>query len=424
MARLVAIDLPGGPGFVSAVLRAWEAGDAVLPLDTRAPAAHNRAVLDAMAPAMIVDRDGTHDLGGSVPVLDGDAVVVATSGTTGAPKGAVHTHSSIEAAAAMTSAALGTGPDATWLACLPLSHVGGFSVITRALRTGAGLVVHDGFEAAAVDQAARMGADHVSLVPAVLARIRAEPWHRILLGGSAIPARRPPNTVATYGMTETFGGVVYEGRPLAGVEVRVAGADDVGSATEGVAVTRGPAPAGVLEIRSPTLLRCYRDRLDPAGGPAVIGDGWFRTGDAGRVHPGGTIEVEGRADELIISGGEKVWPVPVERRLEEHPAVREAAVVAATDDEWGQRVVALVVPEQADRPPSLDELRDWVKATLPAAAAPRELLLRTSLPRTSLGKLARHSLREAGGIPGHDGPISPGSISTGAPGTTDSHGDY
>lgn len=423
MARLVALDLPGGPDFVSAVLRAWEAGDAVLPLDTRAPAAHNLAVLDAMAPAVIIDRDGTHDLRGSVPVLAGDAVVVATSGTTGAPKGAVHTHSSIESAAAITSAALGIGPDAIWLACLPLSHVGGFSVITRALHTGTALVVHDGFEAAAVDEAARMGANHVSLVPSVLARIRAEAWRRILLGGSAIPTERPPNTVATYGMTETFGGVVYEGRPLAGVEVRVAGADDAGSATGGVVGSAEPTTSGVLEIRSPTLLRCYRDHLDPAGVAAVTGDGWLRTGDAGRVHPGGTIEVEGRADELIISGGEKVWPVPVERRLEEHPGVREAAVVAADDAEWGQRVVALVVPEQGDRPPRLDELRDWVKAALPAASAPRELLIRTSLPRTSLGKLARHSLREAGGIPDHNDPISPGSISTGAPGTPDSHGD-
>lgn len=375
MRELVAVDLPAGQTFLEALLRAWDAGDAVLPLQREAPVAHRRATAERLGATVLVDARGRRKLDGGWPVEDGDALVVATSGTTGEPRGAVHTHDAVHAAAFATATALGVDPGAHWLACLPLSHVGGLSVVTRALTTGSALTLHDGFDAAAVDAAAAAGATHVSLVPTALARIDAGLWRHILVGGSSVPATVPDNCTATYGMTETFGGVVYDGLALNGVRVRIAGTD-------------APARSGPIELFSPTLLRCYRDGTDPVGP-----HGWYRTGDIGVIPgPDRRLVVLGRQDTLINTGGEKVWPEVVEAAIEEHPAIREAAVLGREDPEWGQRVTALVVPADPGRPPTLDELREWVRDRLPAAAAPKEVRVVTHLPRTSLGKLRRGEL--------------------------------
>lgn len=389
--ELVALLLPGGPAFVDALSRAWERSDAVLPLDPTAPPAVTARLIDELAPGAIVEADGERRrLERGRPVEPGDAVVIATSGTTGAPKGAVHTVESVEYAAFATSVATGVAADTRWLACLPLSHVGGFSVITRALVTGAQLEVHPGFDPASVDLAASTGATHVSLVPAVLGRIDVAAWRTILLGGSAIPADRPPNSIATYGMTESFGGVVYDGLPLDGVQVRII---DLEREHDPRRPHLAPAGApGAIELRSPTLLRAYRDGTVP-----LEPDGWYRTGDLGRLDPStGHLEVHGRADDLIITGGEKVWPAPVERVLSGDRRVREVAVLGRADPEWGQRVVAVVVPEDPADPPTLQALRDLVRATMPRAHAPKELQLVDSLPRTGLGKIRRSSIGELG----------------------------
>jgi len=371
--ELVAIDLPGGPAFVDAVRRCWDRGDAVLPLPQRGPDEWRQSLLDALRPTRVLGPGGVESaLAGGEPVEEGDAVVVATSGTTGTPKGAVHTHRGMERAAFATAAALGVDHDVRWLACLPLDHVGGLSVVTRALVTGAGLEVHPGFDAAAVNDAADRGATHVSLVPAVLGRIDTARWRTILLGGSAVPEDRPANTVATYGMTETLGGVVYDGLPLNGTAVRIAEED------------RAADGSGHIELATRSLLRCYRDRSDP-----VAADGWYRTGDLGWVEPGtGKLHVDGRADDLIITGGEKVWPHAVETVLATHPQVAELVVVGRPDPVWGQTVTAVVVP--TGEQPALESLRELALEHLPPAAAPRALELVAELPRTSLGKVRRH----------------------------------
>ncbi|MCP4436856.1 MAG: long-chain fatty acid--CoA ligase [Actinomycetia bacterium] len=377
MHELVAVDLRPGKAFIETLARAWEAGDAVLPLQQEAPLSYRRGVAESLGATRWVDSSGEQTLPGGWPVGQGDALVVATSGTTGHPKGAVLTHDAVSSAAFATSTALGVAPDVHWLCCLPLSHVAGLSIITRSWQTGAGLTVHDGLDPAAVDDAARSGATHVSLVPTALGRIDATLWRRILLGGSAVPEDRPPNAVAGYGMTETYGGVVYDGLPLPGVELRI---QDAGS--------RAPGASGPIELRTASLLRCYRD-----GSVPMDADGWYPTGDIGSVDPAdGRLSVEGRGDDLIITGGEKVWPEPVEKRLELHPDIAEAGVYGRPDDEWGARVCAWVVPADAGVVPSLDELRDWVRSTLPTSAAPKEVLAVASLPRTSLGKLRRSSL--------------------------------
>jgi o-succinylbenzoate---CoA ligase len=353
--RLTALPARGTEDFVARLRRAWDAGDAVLPVDPRLPPPARARVLAAARP--------------DEPVEDGDALVVATSGTTGEPKAAVLTHAAVAASARATSRRLGVDPATDrWLACLPLAHVGGLSVVTRALVTGTPLTVHDGFDAGAVAGAARAGCTLVSLVPTALRRVDPALFRTVVLGGSAMPPDLPPNAVATYGMTETGSGVVYDGRPLDGVEVRVVD--------------------GEVQLRGPMLLRAYRDGTDPR-----TPDGWYPTGDAGEWDAGaGRLRVFGRTGDLIVTGGENVWPAAVERVLGRLPGVAEVAVTGAPDPEWGRRVVALVVPADPADPPSLDDLRDAVRRELPAYAAPRELRLVRSLPRTSLGKVARSRL--------------------------------
>lgn len=393
MRELVALLIPGGPAFVDALQRAWSDGDAVLPLDPRAPRPLLDALMTSLQPTKVVEGDGEQrSLTGGAPVETGDALVVASSGTTGDPKGAVHDHAAIEYAAFATATATGVDPDTTWLACLPLWHVGGLGVVTRALVAGTGLEVHDGFDAARVDDAAQRGATHVALVPTALARIDPSPWTTILLGGSAIPPDRPANTIATYGMTETFGGIVYEGLALNGVAVRVIDPDHDHRSPDGPPRPRLAMPdvVGPIEVRSPTLLRTYRNGVDP-----VDADGWYRTGDLGSVSADEQrLTVHGRADDMIITGGEKVWPDVVESVLRADHRVRDAAVLGVADPEWGQRVVAVVVPEDPATPPPLDALRDLVRTQLPAAAAPKDLRVVDELPRTSLGKIRRSALTE------------------------------
>lgn len=369
MRELVAIEAEGGPGFTERLARSWDAGDAVLPLDPRLPTPARERLLAQLRPGRLVRADGTEERRpGGVPVELGDAVVVPTSGSTGDAKGVVLTHDAVRASALAVHGALGIDPARhQWLSCLPLAHVAGLAVVMRGLVTGTPVVVHGRFDADAVEAAARAGATHASLVPTALARIDASLFERIVVGGSAPPAERPPNVVASYALTETGSTVAYDGVPLDGVELRIVD--------------------GEVQVRGAMLLRCYRDGTDPK-----TADGWLPTGDAGHLDADGTLHVQGRRGDLIVTGGENVWPVPVEDALRADPAIADIAVAGAPDPEWGHRVVAHVVPVDPAAPPSLDQLRDLAKATLPAFMAPRELVLHDELPRTSIGKIRRSQL--------------------------------
>ncbi len=360
--RLVAIDRPAGPDFVVELQRIWQTGDAALPVDQRLPTAAKERLLAQM-------RVGE-------PVDDGDALVVATSGSTGTPKGVVLTHEAVEASARATSTRLGVTEDDHWLACLPLSHVGGLSVVTRALVTGTRLTVHPAFDADAVDAS---DATLVSLVSTALRRIHADRFRTIVLGGGRPPDDRPANTVTTYGMTETGSGVVYDGVALDGVEVRLAPPPVTTGSDPGV--TGG---GGEILLRGAMLMRGYRD-----GSTSIDADGWLHTGDIGTWRADGRLHVVGRAGDLIITGGENVWPEAVEQVLALHPDVGEVMVRGVDDEEWGQVVEAVVVPSDPARPPDLDVLRAFVKQTEPAHLAPRRLRLLHALPRTSLVELRR-----------------------------------
>jgi len=361
----------GGPAFVYVLRRLWDEGAAVFPLDHRYLEPARQAVLARVRPTEVWDEQGRRPLLGGDPVADGDALVLATSGTTATPKGVVLTHAALASAAQVTSDALVADPAIdTWLCCAPVAHAGGMGVVNRAVRTATPLVVHPGFNPGAVAQS---GATLTALVPTMLRRIDPTAFRRILLGGSAMPADRPPNTVATYGLTETMGGVVYEGRPLPGVEVRI-------------------APDGAVEVRSPTAMRCYRTEggeHDPKDA-----DGWLATGDLGELDADGLLTVHGRADDVILTGGEKVWPEAVEAVLRAVPGVTDVAVIGRSDAEWGQVVVAVVEAASGQVPPGLDVLRATVKESLPPWFAPRAVEVVQALPRTPSGKVRRHGLRD------------------------------
>jgi len=378
---LVALDLWPGPAFVTQLRKAWDAGDAVLPIDQRLPAAAKASLLAALAPSVVIGPGGRRTMRpDGEPVEPGDAVVVATSGSTGPPKGVILTHDALSTHARAVHDRLEVDPTQhRWLACLPVAHVGGLGVITRALITGTPLDVLEAFDAAtvAVWGEAHRGRGLVSLVPTALDRVDPAPFRWVVLGGSSDPtaASRPGNVIHTYGLTESGGGVVYDGFPLAGIEVRI--------------VDRK------IQLRGAPLLRAYRDGTDPKSA-----DGWLVTGDVGSLDPGtGSLTVEGRAGELIVTGGENVWPSAVEAVLGQHPDIDEVAVAGRPDAHWGHRVVAWIVTKPGSLPPTLDQLRGFAKQHLPAHAAPRELVVVDQLPRTALGKVERQALGNWEGEP-------------------------
>jgi o-succinylbenzoate---CoA ligase len=372
--RLVALDLPGGDAFLSALEACFAAGDAVLPVDQRLPRPATARLFSELRPSAVIDTSGEHPLEGGRATDDGDALVMPTSGTSGLPKGVVLTHAALATSAAATSRRLGV--DATsdrWLCCLPLSHVGGISVVTRALSTNIPVELHAGFDVDDVARSVKGGVTLVSLVSTALFRLddaTIEALRVIVLGGSAPPEALPDNVVTTYGLTESGSGVVYDGVPLDGVEVEIA--DD-----------------GEILLRGPMLLRAYRDGSDPKDSR-----GFLPTGDLGALDEGGRLSVFGRREDVIVSGGEKIWPSPVEQLLLGHPDVEEVAVVGVPDPEWHQRAVACVVVSPGATV-TLAELRELVKSELGAVYAPRELQLFDELPRTSIGKVRRAELTAA-----------------------------
>lgn len=365
--RLVALDMPASVDFANHVRKAWELGDAVFPVDQRLPQSAKESLIKEFKPSVVVDETGNAvDFPNSEPTQHNDALVIATSGSTGAPKGVVHTHDSIRALLNMSQSRLQTDTSTHWLLCLPVSHVAGFSIVARSILMGNPINILAKFDETEVLNAARAGATHVSLVPTTLKRIEPSIFSTILLGGAAAPPNLPGNVVTTYGMTETFGGIAYDGAPLDGVEVRIMNES--------------------IELKSPSLFRAYRGQ----DAERSTGD-WYETGDCG-TFSNNQIRVFGRKDDMIITGGENVWPNAVEKVVASFPGVEHVVVSGIEDEQWGQRVVAWIISSR-DVAPSLDNIREHVKTQLPSFCAPTELRVVTEFPMTSLGKVDHQALK-------------------------------
>ncbi len=383
-ADLVAFSLPA-PAAVDAIRRSWQEGEAVTVLDPRAPRVAVDRALGRLRPTYLVDEDGRHELPEGLPVHPDVAAVVLTSGTTGAPKAVELTRAGRDAIGRGFAAALGTGPGDSWLVCLPLHHVAGLAILGRSVASGVPVVAHPGFDVDAVAAAPdREGATIVSLVPTTLARLLdadapVSSYRVVIVGGAPLPPalrRRAEaagvNCVDTYGLSETWGGVLLNGVAVGGAELTVDEADEI-------------------LVRGPMVMRAYRHDAD-ATAAAFTSEGRFRTGDLARVDEDGRIHVTDRRREVIITGGVNVSPTAVEGVLAGHPAIADVCVGGRPDDEWGERVVAFVVPRDRAAAPSLDALRAFARDHLSRAQLPREVRLVDEIPRTPGGKTRRDLL--------------------------------
>jgi O-succinylbenzoic acid--CoA ligase len=369
------------------------------------------ALLEARVPALLLhprltgaeraDLEKSAARAGLLPHPDA-AAIIFTSGTTGTPRAAVLTRAALEASAVASAANLGWEPADRWLLCMPLAHVGGLSIVTRCLAARRCVVLWSRFDARrlpAVIADARVTL--ASLVPTMLARaLDAHPdWRApahlraILLGGAAVPPvladrlveRRIP-ALPSYGLTEScaqIAAVPYAARhdpagfgsglPLPGAELRIAD--------------------GRIEFRGPMRMAGYWNE------PPLAADAWFDTGDLGEIDVRGCLHVHARRSDLIITGGENVYPAEVERALQSVPGIAEAGVFGIASDEWGQEVAAVLVAASA--PPHDTVLAANLAARLAPHKRPRHVCYVPALPHTPGGKLDRTAL------PDHAGALRP-----------------
>ena len=420
--------LGNGLALAETVLACLRVGKPVVLFDPRLGLEEALPLVATTAPGLIVTNAETQDLGGALAAeVDGEscahaglaaaarssardtpsgvdlertAVVVFSSGTSGTPKPIELTAGNLLWSALASASRLGSRPEDRWLACLPLSHMGGLSILFRSVLLGTTMQLHRGFDLAAVRAAlAGEGTTMVSLVPTTLARlidevksgvVAAPALRCALIGGASAPielleeARRSGLPVApTYGLTETasqvatlapgepFGETGRVGPPLLPTEVSIVGAD-------GRDVEAGVV--GGIRIRGATV-----------SATALEEDGWLHTGDAGRLDSVGVLTALGRQDDVIITGGENVSPGEVEAVLGRLPGIAEVAVAGVADPQWGQVVGAWVVPSPGASI-SLEGLREACGTQLAPHKRPRWLTLADSLPRTALGKIRRNLL--------------------------------
>jgi o-succinylbenzoate---CoA ligase len=385
---LVAIRLPP-PEAAEAVRRAWGEGAAVVVLDPRAPKRRLASAVEAFRPTHLADAEGVREVSVGRPVPRDVAAVVTTSGTTAEPRHVVLTRQAMEASARAVAGAMGIVPDEDhWLACVPLHHVAGLAIVARSWFCQTPMTVHPSFDVNAVS-AATAQTTLVSVVPTMLTRLldAEAPLHRfrrVLLGGSPIPLSLLERALdagvrvtTTYGLSETGGGCVHDGSPLRGVEVST-------------------SPEGEILVRGTVVMRGYLHD-ETASRRAFTTDGWLRTGDLGQVDADGIVSVTDRMKDIIVTGGVNVSPTAVECVIHAHPAVADACVTGVADEQWGERVVAFVVPRPDITPPTLEELRSFSSERLSAPELPRELRIVPSVPRSPSGKLVRRLVQRAEG---------------------------
>ena len=342
------------------------------------------------------------------------ALVIRTSGTSGQPKGAVLGLDNLRASAAASAGLLGSRSSDRWLVCMPLFHIGGLSILVRAAWGGAGVFLQDRFDPVAVARAfEEQSITHVSLVATMLERLLATRGERrapsslelMLLGGGPASTSLISRAEAlgypvapTYGLTEAASQVATRpprDRGLGGPREKEAGLEVLPGLELRVVDDRGRAlgleSEGQIQLRGPTVMRGYLD--DPSATREALSEGWLSTGDMGRLDREGRLCVLDRRSDLVVSGGENVYPAEVERVLEEHPDVAEAGVCGVADARFGSRPVARVVVRPG-RPFEREELLAFCRGRLAAYKCPVEIERLETLPRNSLGKLLRRRLLE------------------------------
>lgn len=339
------------------------------------------------------------------------ALVLQTSGTSGRPKAAVLSLENLLASAEASIELLGSDPRDRWLLCMPLFHIAGLSILIRSALSGTSVVLHERFDAERV--AAALDGERVTRVSFVATMLQAvietrgerpapESLSLVLLGGGPASqdllsrARALHYPIApSYGLTEAASQVATrppsavitresdlagEMAPLPGVEIRIVD-------NQGVSV--GAGIDGEIALRGPIVMKGYLD--DPEATSTAFRDGWFMTGDAGRLDRAGRLRVLDRRADLIISGGENIYPAEIESVLVAHPEIRDGAVVGVSDAEFGARPIAFVVLRAGA---SLDRasLEKFCRERLAGYKIPVDFIEIDEIPRTASGKLLRRLL--------------------------------
>ncbi len=366
----------------------------------------------AVAPSAPAD---SADLATRTPSPDDVAQLVYTSGTTGAPKGALLTHRGMTNAARFGAMRFGMRPGDVYVQTMPLFHVGGQVVSFQLCQLSATAVLVPAFDPGLVLELVEAEAATLTCgVPTMLLALVEHPdfgrrdlssLRAVSGGGAVVPAELVRHLEAAlgvqfavvFGQTEACGFISQThlddaaedkgatlGRPLPGVGARVVDPE------RGVAVGRGEV--GELEVRGPNVMAGYHD-LPEESAVAVGPGGWLRTGDLVTMDERGYLRMAGRLKEMIVSGGENIFPVEIENALLEHPDVAQAAVVGVPDPRWGEAAVAVVVPA-APRSPDPADLEAFLRERLAAFKVPRRWVLVDDLPRTASGKVQKHVVRE------------------------------
>jgi o-succinylbenzoate---CoA ligase len=405
----VAIVLPPGLAFAQALHACLLLGAAAVPLDVRAPAPEReRLAGDALivdeplskSPSRPLSRGTSSAPGGGAAGHDLDAValVIHTSGTTASPRAVELTYGNVLWSALGSAVALGSPPHERWLSAMPLSHVGGLSILLRSAIASTTAVVHERFETERVLRALLCERiTLVSLVATTLERLLdaglAHPpsLRCALTGGGPVPARLLERAreagvpvSLTYGLTEACSQVTTVPQPAIGDPHAGAGPPLFCTRVRIDSDGAGAAGTGVGEI-------LVRGATVAPRAPAP--DGWLYTGDLGTLDEQGRLEVKGRSSETIISGGQNVSPWEVEAVLEAHPDVREAAVLGAPDPKWGEAVRAIVVRRADAAVDGLALQAHCARALAPYKVPKKFVFSREPLPRTASGKLLRRELR-------------------------------
>ncbi len=333
---------------------------------------------------------------------DAAHAIIYTSGTTGRPKGAILTYENVAASAAASAYNMGVLPGDRWLACMPLFHVGGLSIVLRSAIYGTAVLIHPAFDEHAVNRALREdGVTLLSVVPTMLQRMLDAddlPYpaavRGVLVGGGPVTRElllraldRGLPVLQTYGLSEAASQVttLSPGDALA----------HVGSAGKPLICTRVRIDApegepGEILVQGATVTPGYLG--DAPATARALRDGWLHTGDIGRMDADGFLYVLDRRDDLIVSGGENVYPAEVEGHLLQHPDVAAAAVVGVADARWGQVVAAAVVLRTPGNDPAAG-LNAFLRERLAPYKLPRRYLVTASLPATASGKIQRHLVR-------------------------------
>lgn len=355
---------------------------------------------------------------GTEPVgrgADDPAAIIYTSGTTGRPKGAIVTHGNLVTNAQALCSVWGFTPDDVTVHALPTFHAHGlFVAVNTAIVAGSSLHFLGRFDTDRVVDALAGPGTVLMGVPTFYVRLLASDRFtrevadrvRLFISGSApltektfneFEARTGQRILERYGMSETemiasnpldgprVAGSV--GFPLPHVEVRIRTADDP---TRPLAQTGEP---GGIEVRGPNVFAGYW-RMPERHATDFTADGWFRTGDLGTLDSEGRLRIVGRAKDLIISGGENVYPVEIELVLDQLPGVRESAVVGMPDDDFGELGLAVVVPVDDTHPPNPDELLHALRDRLARFKIPRMCVIAEALPRNALGKVRKDVLQD------------------------------